>query len=279
MKTQHDPTTPLPPGAKRSWLRMRAVSRRHAYVLVRSPHRLFDVTLWPLVDVLMFGSLASFVGTGNASGGKQAAGYLLAGIILWHIVYQSQIAVSTGFLEETWSRNLLNLMITPIREIEYVGGVALFGMAKLVIGVGLMMIGGFVFFSFNITSLGFAVVPIAAVLLLVGWAISLFVIGVVLRYGPGAEALAWGVMFVALPLSGVFYPIDALPAAVRPIALVLPTTYAFAALRGVVDGEALNWAYVGIAAGGALVLSLLAFWFLVSMLKLFRRRGYVTRYA
>ena len=258
---------------------MRAVSRRHAYVLVRSPHRLFDVTLWPLVDVLMFGSLASFIGTGNASGGKQAAGYLLAGIILWHIVYQSQIAVSTGFLEETWSRNLLNLMVTPIREMEYVGGVALFGMAKLVIGVGLMMIGGFVFFSFNITTLGLAVVPIAAVLLLVGWAISLFVIGVVLRYGPGAEALAWGVMFVVLPLSGVFYPIDALPRAVRPIALALPTTYAFAALRGVVDGEALNWAYVGIGAGGAFVLSLLAFWFLVSMLKLFRRRGYVTRYA
>ena len=29
----------------RSWLRMRAIARRHAYVLVRSPHRLFDVTL------------------------------------------------------------------------------------------------------------------------------------------------------------------------------------------------------------------------------------------
>ncbi len=41
----------------------RRSSRRHAYVLVRSPHRLFDVSLWPLVDVLLFGSLAAFVGT------------------------------------------------------------------------------------------------------------------------------------------------------------------------------------------------------------------------
>ena len=39
-------------------------------------------------------------------------------------------------------------------------------------------------------------------------------------------------MFVLLPLSGVFYPIDALPAVLQPIALVLPTTHAFAALRG-----------------------------------------------
>src|SRR5690242_21107569 len=96
-------------GVALTWLRMRAVARRHAYVLWRSPHRLFDVTLWPLVDVLLFGSLAAFVGTGDASGAAKASGYLLAGIVLWHVIYQSQIAMSTGFLEETWTRNLLNL--------------------------------------------------------------------------------------------------------------------------------------------------------------------------
>ena len=46
-----------------AWLRMRAIARRHAYVMVRSPHRLFDVSLWPLVDVLLFGSLGAYVGT------------------------------------------------------------------------------------------------------------------------------------------------------------------------------------------------------------------------
>ena len=131
----------------RSWLRMRAIARRHAYVLVRSPHRLFDVTLWPLVDVVLFGSLAAFVGTSDASGAAKASGYLLAGIVLWHVIYQSQIALSTGFLEEAWTRNLLNLMVTPVREIEYVAGVALFGMVKLVMGVGVMVIGALAFFS------------------------------------------------------------------------------------------------------------------------------------
>src|SRR6185503_3571832 len=109
----------------KSWLRMRAIARRHAYVLWRSPHRLFDVTLWPLVDVLLFGSLAAFVGNPDASGAAKASGYLLAGIVLWHVIYQSQIAMSTGLLEETWTRNLLNLMVTPLREVEFVAGVAL----------------------------------------------------------------------------------------------------------------------------------------------------------
>jgi ABC-2 type transport system permease protein len=260
-------------------LRLRAISRRHAYVLLRSPHRLFDVTLWPLVDVILFGSLAAFVGTGQASGAAKASGYLLAGIVLWHVIYQSQIAMSTGLLEETWTRNILNLMVTPLREVEYVGGVAIFGMIKLVMGVGLMILGAFVFFSFNTFSLGLGVVPIAAVLLVVGWAISLFVMGLVLRYGTGAEALAWGVMFVLLPLSGVFYPTDALPTAIQPLAQALPTTHAFTALRSLVDGNGNDWSQLAIAAVGAVLMLLLAMAWLVAMLRVFRRRGYITRYT
>jgi ABC-2 type transport system permease protein len=258
---------------------MRAIARRHAYVLARSPHRLFDVTLWPLVDVLLFGALATYVSRGDSAAGARAASYLLAGIILWHVVYQSQIAVSTGFLEETWSRNLLNIMVTPVREVEYVGGVALFGMIKLVIGVGVLAVGAVIFYSFDVWTLGFGLLPIAAVLLAVGWSISLFVIGIVLRFGAGAEALAWGVMFVVLPLSGVFYPVDSLPAALRPISLALPTTHAFAALRELVDGNGVDWSQIGIAAALTVAVAALSVWYLIRMLKLFRRRGYITRYT
>ena len=63
-----------------SWLRILAVARRHFYVLKRSPHRLFDVTVWPLVDVLLFGSIGVFVSGG--AGGGPAFAYLLGGIIL-----------------------------------------------------------------------------------------------------------------------------------------------------------------------------------------------------
>jgi ABC-2 type transport system permease protein len=267
------------PGLARSWLRIRAIARRHAYVLVRSPHRLFDVTLWPLVDVLLFGSLAQFVGGEDTTAGTRAAAYLLAGIVLWHVIYQSQIALSTGLLEETWTRNILNLMVTPLREVEYIAGVALFGFAKLAMGVGVMVVGALVFFSFDTSSLGFGLVPIVAVLLVVGWAISLFVIGLVLRFGAGAEALAWGVMFVLLPLSGVFYPVDNLPAVMQPLARVMPTTHAFDALRSLVDDKGVAWGQLAVAAIGSVMLMLLALAYLLAMLRRFRQRGYITRYT
>ncbi len=275
-----DATAPIRErGAALSWLRIRAVARRHAYVLARSPHRLFDVTLWPLVDALLFGALAAYVGGGDVTGGGKAAGYLIAGIVLWHVVYQSQISVSTGLLEETWSRNLLNLMVTPLREVEYVGGVALFGMLKLALGVGVVALGAFVFYAFDVSTLGFGLVPIAAILLLVGWTIALFVIGIVLRFGSGAEALAWGVMFVVMPLSGIFYPVESLPTALQPVALALPTTHAFAALRGLVDGGALEWDQLTIALLETIAFAVLAFWFVVRMLRTFRARGYITRFT
>jgi ABC-2 type transport system permease protein len=262
-----------------AWLRIRAVARRHSYVLMRAPHRMFDVTLWPVVDVLLFGSLAAYIARGNGSTSTHAAGYLLAGIVLWHVIYQSQIAQSTGFLEETWTRNILNVMVTPVTDIEYMVGVALFGLVKLAMGITLMVLGALVFFSFDTASLGWGIIPIAAVLLAVGWVISLFVIGLILRFGTGAEALAWGVMFVLLPLSGLFYPVDALPTVLQPVAQALPTTHAFAALRGLVDGLPLDWAQLGIAAAETVALAALAVLFCGRMLRTFRRTGAITRHV
>jgi ABC-2 type transport system permease protein len=260
--------------------RIRAVARRHAFVMLRSPHRLFDVTIWPLVDALLFGSIAlSFARQGGPSGAVQTgAAWLLAGIVLWHVVYQAQIAVATGFLEETWSRNLLSLMVTPLREVEYVAGVALFGLVKLTMGVGVVALVAFGLYAFDVTDLGFGLLPVVTVLLLAGWAISLLVIGFVLRFGTGAEALAGGILFVVMPLSGVFYPIDALPGVLQPIALLLPTTHAFAAGRALIEGGATPWGQLGLAALTSVLLLAAATTFVVLMLRTFRRRGFITRH-
>ncbi|HKO84325.1 MAG TPA: ABC transporter permease [Actinomycetota bacterium] len=275
------------PGAARvsrelaRWLRVWAVARRHAYVLVRSPHRLFDVTVWPIVDTVLFGSLGVFFVTqgGPDSAAQAGVAYLLSGIVLWHVVYQAQIAVSTGFMEETWSRNLLSLMVTPLKELELVAGIALFGLVKLVMGVGVVALAAYALYAFDVTTLGLGLVPVMAILLAGGWAIALLVVGLMLRFGNGAEALAWGIMFLVMPLGGVFYPVEALPPFIRPISELLPTTHAFAAGRELIDGGPMPWGELAQAAVGTLVAVLGALAFVAWMLRLFRRRGYVTRYS
>jgi ABC-2 type transport system permease protein len=259
-------------------IRVRAVARRHAYVLWRAPQRWFDVVFWPVVDAVLFGSLGVYFSRASGTG-RAGVGFLLGGILLFHVVFQAEISLATGFMEETWSRNLLNLLVTPLRETEYVAGVALFGLAKLAMGVTTVAVAALVLFSFRITDLGFALVPIVAVLLAVGWSVGFFVIGLILRVGQGAEILAWGLLAMLMPLSGIFYPVSALPGVLQPVAWVLPTTHVFAAARTVLAGHALPWGQVGIAAAGTVALVALSLVFVTRMLALFRRRGYISRHT
>src|SRR5205085_11339295 len=182
----------------------------------------FDVVVWPVVDAVLFGSLGVYFSRTSGTG-KTGVGFLLAGILLFHVVFQAEISLATGFMEETWSRNLLNLMVTPLREVEYAAGVVLFGIAKLALGVSVVGLTALALFAFNITDVGFALVPIVAILLLVGWAVGLLVIGLILRVGQGAEILAWGLLALVMPLSGVFYPVSALPGSLQPLSRALPT--------------------------------------------------------
>lgn len=261
-----------------SWLRVRTVVRRHGYVLFRSPHRWFDIAFWPVFDVLLWGSLGAFVAQEN-DGSRAATPYLLAGIMLFHILFQSQIAVATGFMEETWTRNILNVMTTPLRESEYIVGLAIGGLLKLVAAMATVSLTAVVFYSFGLGEVGWGLVPIIGVLLLCGWSTSMLVIGLLLRYGQSAEILAWATTFTILSVSGVFNPVESIPGVIQPIAKVLPTTYAFSAARDLLDGGGVPWADLGWATLGAFVLAGLSMLYVLRMLRIFRTRGFVTRYS
>ena len=66
---------------------------------------------------------------------------------------------------------------------------------------------------------------------------------------------------------------------IQPIAKVLPTTYAFKAAREMLAGEPIPWDDLAYAAIGGAVLAALSMVYVLRMLKLFRARGYVTRYS
>src|SRR5207244_13441046 len=90
-------TTEVYSGAAASFWRVMAVARRHGYVFQRSPHRLFDVVVWPAVDVVLFGSIGVFAAGRAGTAASQVALYLLVGVVLWQVVYQAQIALASGF--------------------------------------------------------------------------------------------------------------------------------------------------------------------------------------
>ena len=54
----------------------------------------------------------------------------------------------------------------------------------------------------------------------------------ILRYGLGAEELAWSLAFILLPLSCVYYPVS-VPGPLQPVALALPPTHVFEGMRSI----------------------------------------------
>lgn len=258
--------------------RVLAVARRHALVLRRAPQSWFDALVWPAVDTVIWGSIGAYV---DAQGGAARSGlaYMLSGIVLMHVLYQCNVSSCTAFLQETWSRNLMNLMVTPLREVEFAAGVALYALGKLLLGLVSVALAAWALYSFDITTAGWALVPVIAVLVVSGFAIALLVVSVVLRLGSGAEIVTWGLLFVVVALSGAFYSPAALPGALRPVSALLPTTHAFAAARAALDGGPFPWGQLGLAAAGLAVVLPLAAALLVRSLAAFRRNGFVTRYS
>jgi ABC-2 type transport system permease protein len=120
---------PLHP-AVASLRRIFAVASRHLYVTVRNPPRLFDMAVWPVVDTVLYGSIARYMQQqgASASGSGRTALAVVTGIIMWHVrLSRPRSRSPPGFNEETWSRHLPSLLTTPLRPFEWLIGTALQG--------------------------------------------------------------------------------------------------------------------------------------------------------
>jgi len=210
--------------------RVAAMVRRYWYLLRSSWPRILDLIYWPTVQMLMWGFLQLYV-MQNASFFARAGGVFIGAVLLWDILFRGQLGFSISFLEEMWSRNLANIMISPLRPVEFISALMIMSVVRLAIGMVPVSLLAIAFFGFNVWSLGFALAAFFANLILTSWSIGIFVAGLLLRNGMGAESLAWTIMFLFLPLTCVYYPVAVLPVWLQYVAWALPPTYVFEGMR------------------------------------------------
>ena len=180
---------------------------RHWYLLSSSWPRVLDLIYWPAVQMLMWGFLQQYVSQ-NSGFFAQAAGTFIGAVMLWDILFRGQLGFSISFLEEMYARNLGNLMMSPLRPAEFVAALMIQSVIRLSIGMVPVSLLAIAFFGFNLWGMGLALAVFFLNLLLTSWAIGILVAGILLRHGLGAENMAWGFMFLFLPLTCVYYPVD-----------------------------------------------------------------------
>lgn len=240
-----------------SWRRVSAILLRHLYVLRHSWPRLLELAYWPMVQMILWGFVTLFF-VQHSSWVAQAAGVLISAVLLWDVLFRSNLGVSVTFMEEMWARNLGQLFASPLRPYELVVALGLMSLIRTVISVLPAMVLAIPLFGVSVFALGLPLAAFFANLLLFGWSVGWIVSALVLRFGLGAESLAWVAVFAIAPLSGVYYPIDVLPAWLQPVAWAMPPAYVFEGMRAVLfehevrpglllAGFGLNVVYAGAA--------------------------------
>ncbi len=212
--------------------RISAMVMRHVYLLRRSWPRLLELAYWPIVQVLLWGFISKFFAT-NSSWVAQAAGVLLAGVLLWDVLFRSQLGVTISLLEELWSRNLGHLFVSPLRPYELCISLTTMSMIRTLIGILPAALIAIPLYEYSIFEMGLPLLAFFTTLLVFGWALGLAISAVLIRWGLAAENLAWLLVFVLAPISGIYYPVDVLPGWVQTIAWMFPAPYVFEGMREV----------------------------------------------
>ena len=210
--------------------RVAAMVRRYWYLLRSSWPRILDLIYWPTVQMLMWGFLQLYVSQQSGAFAR-AGGVFIGAVLLWDILFRGQLGFSISFLEEMYAHNLGNLMMSPLRPVEFIAALMIMSIVRLSIGMVPVTMLAIAFFGFNLWSMGFALAAFFVNLILTSWSIGIFVAGLLLRNGMGAESLAWTIMFLFLPLTCVYYPVAVLPGFLQYVAWSLPPTYVFEGMR------------------------------------------------
>ncbi|HZQ00902.1 MAG TPA: ABC transporter permease [Reyranella sp.] len=220
--------------------RIYALVLRHIHIWRSSVMRLVDSIYWPAVSMVMWGFMTQYLMT-RASFVAQAAGVLLAALMLWEVVVRGNLSLSIAFLEEMWSRNLGHLFVSPIRSWEMATGIIIAALLRTLLGLVPVSLLAWAFFGYNIYTLGLPLIAFFAILQMFSWSIGLAMSGMIMRVGQSAESFAWAAVFILMPVSGVYYPVTVLPYWLQVISYALPPAYVFEGMRAILIDKTVHW--------------------------------------
>lgn len=169
---------------------------------------------------------------------------ILAAVLIAISAVQSLVAIISIYRE---GGILKRLRSTPLSPVTIMGAQVAVKLVFTVISLALLMLAGKRLFpgvlKVNVFSFTVAVLLSTFSILSLG-----FVIASVVPTARFAQPISAAVLYPMLALSGLFYPVDRFPRALKAVADLLPTTHAVALLNGVWDGSGWGAHWMNVAA-------------------------------
>jgi len=258
--------------------RLFAIAYRYFILLRDNFTRSFQIFVWALLDTVLWGFITKYLDSiGNP--GFSFVPVILGAVTLWAFMSRAMQGVSTPFLEDVWSRNLLNFFASPLTIGEYLGGLILASICTSALGLFAMTLLAAWLFGLALWTLGTVFAAFVILLFIFGVGLGVIAIGIVLRLGPSAEWFVWPIPMILTPFVGVYYPISVLPLWMQLISRILAPTYVFEGLRGIIEKQTLDWGALGLAFALDIIFLGLAYAFFSYIYRRAVHSGAIARYS
>ena len=219
--------------------RILSLMLRHLYLIKGSVPRIIDLIYWPTVQIILWGFVSKFF-TMHSTYFNNTAGIILSAAILYDFLFRSSISYNMLFLEEIWSRNLINLFVSPLKIGEIVTALTCTALLRTLIGLVPAVLIAIPLFGISLLKLGIPLILLLLSLYLFGITLGLLVTSGLVRYGPSFENIAWSTMFLLAPFGCIYYPVDILPEFFQKIAYLLPLVYIFEEARNILINNTID---------------------------------------
>ncbi len=219
--------------------RIRALIKRNFLLTFRGIDTLTDFFYWPLFDILVWGFTGSWMARGTSN--PDLAVIILSSLVLWQAVYRTNLDVSYNFFSEMWSRNVINLFVTPLTIQEWTCATMIMGGLNSFICALFGMTAVWLLYGIFIPAIGPWFLVLFVSLFFSGWTIGLFTASVLASYGGQAQKLIWVMGWLFVPFVGIFYPIEIMPLWAQTVAYCVPMTYFFKVLRIFIESNRIDF--------------------------------------
>ena len=98
---------------------IQALVLRYLFLYTRNWVRMIELVFGPTMELVVWGFLTMYLDESMEAKGQLPITYLLGAVILWDVLFRAQQGVAISFLEDVWTRNLLNIFVAPVRTSEY----------------------------------------------------------------------------------------------------------------------------------------------------------------
>ena len=165
--------------------------------------------------------------------GAEFIDFFVPGIMAFVVYLLTTLLTLLAFVGERTSGTLERILATPVKESEIVCGYALaFGIVGTIQAAFLLAVGVLVF-KIDVVGNVLLAFVVVALLAVVSQALGILLSSLAKREGQAVQFIPFIILPVFL-LSGVFWPIEAIPTWLRPLSYVVPPTYAVDACRAVI---------------------------------------------